>query len=200
MYHLPSDACLLNLMMDETHIVPKGSHFARPESHDGTHYNLTWRHRCTVAPVDYYYIDLGLSSWWPQGPEHAAILGISGQYKDVPELSRTVPYNPFKVDIYQLGRTILEVVKVSYGTQILLPLKTHISCNQKYPDLHMFCPLAHSMMCPNPNDRPTASATLEHLELIVSSMSRRSLRKRIWRAEDTFSERLSRLLFRSPML
>jgi glucose/arabinose dehydrogenase len=50
-------------MMDETHVVPKGSHFGWPESHDGTHYNLTWQHRCTVAPVDYYYIDLGLSSW-----------------------------------------------------------------------------------------------------------------------------------------
>jgi len=108
-----SDACLLNLMMEESRVVPKGSHFKFSSSHDGVNLNLTWRHRCTVAPVPYFYIDFGLSRWHPNGHESAKALGVVGQLKDIPELSATVPYNPFKLDICQLGRTILEVIEVS---------------------------------------------------------------------------------------
>jgi hypothetical protein len=108
-----SDACLLNLMMEESRVVPKGSHFKFSSSHDGVNLNLTWQHRCTVAPVRYFYIDFGLSRWHPHGHESAKALGVVGQLKDIPELSATVPYNPFKLDICQLGRTILEVIEVS---------------------------------------------------------------------------------------
>jgi len=121
---LLSDAGLLNLMMDETPVVPKGSHFARPYSHDGTDYNLTWQHRCRVAPFDYYYIDFGLSRWYPDGQDSALAIGVVGQVKTLPELSDTIPYNPFKVDIYQLGCTILEV-----NTQHLLYIRlTGFTC------------------------------------------------------------------------
>jgi hypothetical protein len=99
-------------MMDESRVIPKGSHYARINSHDGVGYNLTWRHRCVVAPVDYYYIDFGLSASFPDGKETATNFGVVGQVKSVPELSDTVPYNPFQVDIYQLGFTILEVIEV----------------------------------------------------------------------------------------
>jgi hypothetical protein len=99
-------------MMDESRVIPKGSHFGRPDGHDGGFVNLTWRHRCSVAPVDYYYIDFGLSGWYPMGKKTAARRGVVGQVKTVPELSDTVPYNPFEVDIYQLGHTILQVAEV----------------------------------------------------------------------------------------
>ena len=108
-----SDACLLNLMMDESRVIPRGSHFGRTDSHDGVGYNLTWRHRCSVAPVDYYYIDFGLSGYFPNGKETAVRLGLVGQVKKVPDLSDNVPYNPFQVDIYQLGHTILKVIEVA---------------------------------------------------------------------------------------
>jgi hypothetical protein len=108
-----SDACLLNLMMDESRVVPKGSHFNRRHSHDGVKYNLTWRHRCAVTPVHYFYIDFGLSGCYPHGQESATALGTIGQIKDIPEFSTGSPYNPFKLDICQLGRTILEVIEVS---------------------------------------------------------------------------------------
>jgi hypothetical protein len=111
-----SDACLLNLMMDESRVVTKGSHLNQPHSHDGVNINLTWRHRCTVTQLRYFYIDLGLSRWHPHGHESAKALGVVGQVKDIPELSGTVPYNPFKLDICQLGRTILEVIEVSNRT------------------------------------------------------------------------------------
>jgi hypothetical protein len=139
-----SDVGLLNLMMDETRVVPKGSHFARPWSHDGTEYNLTWHHRCRVA--HYHYIDFGLSGWYPYGHDSALAMGVCGQVKTVPELSDTIPYNPFKVDIYQMGYTILEVVFVSgmsLSKQLNFDLKYE---NQEYCDLRMFRPLADAMM------------------------------------------------------
>jgi hypothetical protein len=108
-----SDACLLNLMMDESRVVPKGSHFNRRHSHDGVKYNLTWQHRCAVTPVHYFYIDFGLSGYYPHGQESASAWGTIGQIKDIPEFSTGSPYNPFKLDICQLGRTILEVIEVS---------------------------------------------------------------------------------------
>ncbi|KIM88366.1 hypothetical protein PILCRDRAFT_255150 [Piloderma croceum F 1598] len=175
------DVGLLNLMMDETRVVPKGSHFARPYSHDGTGYNLTWEHRCRVAPVDYYYIDFGLSGWYPYGYDSALAMGVCGQVKTVPELSDTIPYNPFKVDIYQMGYTILEVIS-------------------EYRDLQMFKPLVEAMMSATPSDRPTASSALAHFESIASSIKRRKLRTRIWRKSDTLLQRFLRYIIGVPVI
>jgi len=175
------DACLLNLMMDETRVVPKRSHFMRPDGHDGINFNLTWKHRCTVAPVQYFYIDFGLSGWYPQGHESATAVGASGQLKDLPEFSTSAPYNLFKLDICQLGRTILEVI-------------------QEYPGLRVFVPFAEHMACPNPNDRPSVSEALAEFEAVVLTLNRRTLRARIWRDKDTLFERLSRFFCGEPAL
>lgn len=103
-------------MMDESRVIPKGSHFGRPESHDGTGYRLSWRHRCKVAPVSYFYIDFGLSTFWPDGHDTSTAVGVRGQLKRAPEFSGDVPYNLFKLDIYQLGYTIFEVATVSQNS------------------------------------------------------------------------------------
>ncbi|KAK7063709.1 kinase domain-containing protein [Favolaschia claudopus] len=50
-----------NLMMDESRVVPAGSHFRKPRSHTGIPGIFSWRNRCSVGPVEYYYIDFGLS-------------------------------------------------------------------------------------------------------------------------------------------
>ena len=171
-------------MMDESRVVPKGSHFGCPWSHDGSGYNLTWRHRCSVSPVDYYYIDFGLSSWYPGGKETATSIGAVGQVKSVPELSDTVPYNPFQVDIYQLGYTILEVAEVGILTSLQQCIPTH-KIMQDYRGLQMFVPLGRHMTCPNPADRPTVSAALAEFEAIVSSIKQRKMNTRIWRKKDT---------------
>jgi hypothetical protein len=186
------------MMMDESRVVPKGSHFVFPVSHDGVNYNLRWRHRCTVAPVDYFYIDFGLSMWHPDGHESATAIGVVGQLKDIPELSATVPYNPFKLDICQLGRTILEVIEVSNWKRSLRNLRTYVK--QVYPDLRIFVPLAEKMSRREPNDRPTATEALAEFETVVSSISRRKLRARIWRIEDTLAARVSRFVHGIPAL
>jgi hypothetical protein len=70
----------------------------------------------------------------------------------VPKLSDTIPYNPFKVDVYQLGYTILEVVSVSGMPSSKQPHFDLQYDNQEYRDLQMFKPL-EAMMSAAPTYR-----------------------------------------------
>jgi hypothetical protein len=53
--------------------------------------------------VKYYFIDYGISSYFPEGTEPQLVVGLAGRDRDVPELSDDVPYDPFKVDIFTIG-------------------------------------------------------------------------------------------------
>jgi hypothetical protein len=106
------DACMSNLMMDITNVVPKGSHFASWRTHDGIDLQpFEWKERWSVRPVQYYLIDFGISLQLPN--KDAGTIGIWGRDRTVPELSKTEWYDPFKVDVYQLGRVFLEMIEVS---------------------------------------------------------------------------------------
>jgi hypothetical protein len=103
----------MNLAMDISRVVPKGVHFARWFTHDGVHSEFKWHDRWSVRPNKYYFIDFGLSSKYPMDETDIMDDGILGQDLTVPELSLNIPYNPFKVDIYQLGNALLKVIDVS---------------------------------------------------------------------------------------
>ncbi|KAF8911289.1 hypothetical protein CPB85DRAFT_1304579 [Mucidula mucida] len=63
-----SDICVSNILMDPTHVVPSGYHFARSVVRDGHQFKIIkTRKRCQVQ-----------------------------LYNDMPELSLSVPHNPFK--------------------------------------------------------------------------------------------------------
>ena len=56
------------------------------------------------AGVKYYFIDYGISSYFPAGgSQDHRVVGLAGRDQDVPELSDEVPYDPFKVDIFTIG-------------------------------------------------------------------------------------------------
>ncbi|KAJ7435028.1 kinase-like domain-containing protein [Mycena galericulata] len=145
-----------NLMMDETRVVPAGSHFCRPESHTGLPGVFSWENRCSVGPVDYYYIDFGLSMYFPEGKDAALITATLRTFPTIPELSPTVPYNPFKVDIFQLGLTMQKLIKT-------------------YPALSAFRPVAQRMMSPSPRDRPDPADSLAQLNGIAARISSHKL-------------------------
>src|ERR1700735_3073931 len=63
-----------------------------------------------------FYIEFCLSGWYPQGQEPATAVGVWAQIKDLPEFSSSAPYNLFKLDICQLGCTVLLVIKVNNPT------------------------------------------------------------------------------------
>lgn len=107
-----SDIAPKNLMMDETRVVPAGSHFIMSRTHTGFTHLFRSNNRCAVGPVDYYYIDFGLSLYFPDGPATALTSGGLRNFGMIPELSGTEPYNPFKVDVFQLGLTMQTCVHV----------------------------------------------------------------------------------------
>lgn len=55
------------------------------------------------VPVTYYLIDFGISTHFSPDDPSKLVVGTKGLETTVPELSTTVPYNPFKTDIYILG-------------------------------------------------------------------------------------------------
>ncbi|KAJ7147144.1 hypothetical protein C8R43DRAFT_1069958 [Mycena crocata] len=126
------DACTLNLMMDATPDLPNGFHFSRSWTTDGvqSNYGVPWRSRS--SPVNYYFIDFGLARNHPNGIETARSVGS--------------PYNPFPVDIYQLGN-VFQVDGRSYFSQF-----------------------AALMTKKEPGDRPSAHEALNHFEAICSSI------------------------------
>ena len=106
-----------NILMDASRMFPHGFHPVRESSlpHDPS----------TAAPmtprmnvgVKYYFIDYGISSYFPEGTERQFVLGLAGRDHDVPELSNEVPYDPFKVDIFTIGSVLRhELVAVRSGS------------------------------------------------------------------------------------
>lgn len=65
----------------------------------------------SVAGVKYYFVDFGISSYFPAGSQERLVLGTAGRDQDVPELSDEVPYDPFKVDIFTIGNVFRQIFR-----------------------------------------------------------------------------------------
>jgi hypothetical protein len=91
--------------MDASHMYPLGFHPVQ---------DIFLNDVTTFAPViprleagvKYYFVDYGISSYFPAGSQRELVLGVAGRDQDVPELSNEVPYDPFKVDIFTVGNVI----------------------------------------------------------------------------------------------
>ncbi|KAJ7824548.1 hypothetical protein B0H14DRAFT_2187109, partial [Mycena olivaceomarginata] len=94
--------CVHRLIMDDSRVVPHGSHFCLPKPTPES--QELWNGK-TASPsvVGYFYIDFGPSMRFPKGRDTAS--GDTPKaFETIPELSDTAPYNPFKVNnIFQLG-------------------------------------------------------------------------------------------------
>ncbi len=113
---VPSDIGPYNIVMDPTDVCPSGYHFASRRASDGIS-ALQHRPRCEVSPVTYYLIDLEGSRWFPEGREAAVVsANIKSQIKTAPEFNQPqhaqAMLNPFALDIYNLGKTFLEILPV----------------------------------------------------------------------------------------
>ncbi|KAJ7154563.1 kinase-like domain-containing protein [Mycena filopes] len=164
-----------NMMMDESRVVPQGSHFCNPRTHTGIWGLFSWNDRCTVPPVDYYYIDFGLSSFYPDGQDTARRLGTLRTFPTIPELSATVPYNPFKADIFQLGLTMHKSIDA-------------------YPSLEDFRPVADGMTATNPSDRRVPADALAHLRRIAETIAPSTLSEQIWEKDTGLWKKATRAI------
>ncbi len=88
-------------MMDAACLYPGGHHPVRRNYSPDALYEVMPLPRAGRS-VTYMYIDFGLSTWFAPGAS-PLVVGRVGRDKEAPELSSTVPYDPFKVDIYSLG-------------------------------------------------------------------------------------------------
>jgi hypothetical protein len=116
------DCSLKNVLVDAAHMYPLGFHPVEDLFLD----DIT-----TPAPtiprleagVKYYFVDYGISSYFPAGSQRELVLGIAGRDQDVPELSNNVPYDPFKVDIFTVGNVLRgEIQTVGFHSLRLISL------------------------------------------------------------------------------
>ncbi|KAL1741487.1 kinase-like domain-containing protein [Schizophyllum fasciatum] len=154
------DFCRYNLMLDSSELLPGGYHFAQTRCTPTGSYGLIFRDRADVDRVKYFAIDLGLATLLPN--RESKVTGIYGQDRTVPEHEWDSPYDPFKVDIYQLGRVIL------------------VDMVNAYDDLEFLRPLATAMSAEDPSQRPDASKALAALKETISELPATLLEKPIY--------------------
>jgi hypothetical protein len=99
------DCSLKNVLMNATHMYPLGFHPVQ-DIYLGDKRTIAPRISRLEAGVKYYFVDYGISSYFPPGSRRELVVGIAGRDRDVPELSNDVPYDPFKVDIFTIGNVI----------------------------------------------------------------------------------------------
>ena len=135
--------------------------------------------------VKYYFVDYGISSYFPTGSEPHLVLGRDGRDQDVPELSDEVPYDPFKVDIFTIGNVLRsEFCNVSISSSDSSHFLTH---SQLHTNLGFLESLVISMSRPDPNRRPSAGEALQHWRAIRSNMSFMRLHWRLRRRVEPFT-------------
>lgn len=93
--------------MDASGMYRKGFHPIHLD-YVSDHSRLAWpTPRMDALPaVKYYFIDFGISVQMSDGLSSRKVLGIDGIDREVPELSLTRPYDPFKVDIFLIGNIL----------------------------------------------------------------------------------------------
>lgn len=99
-------------MLDGNGMYPEGFHPVRQIMNREATTLAKYKRRGKSTGVKYYFIDFGLSSRFDDGDVDRLVTGRICQ-QDVPELSDTVPYDPFAADVYLLGdvykRAFIEV-------------------------------------------------------------------------------------------
>ena len=92
-----------NLMMDADAMYhPEGFHPARTRFKRDYSGWATYLPRSAVG-VKYYFIDFGISVHLPEDDTNRLVTGHFGRDQAPPELSDTIPYNPFKLDVFIIG-------------------------------------------------------------------------------------------------
>ncbi|TFY54587.1 hypothetical protein EVG20_g9649 [Dentipellis fragilis] len=164
------DCASANIMMDATPLYPAGHHpVRRTFSVDGT-YPLSPLSRID-NPVRYYFIDFGISTRFAPG-QSPLVTGARGRDKELPELSRDIPYDAFKADVFILGNL--------YKKEFL----------EKYHDLSFLSHLVAAMTHQDPNKRPTVHFALAFFQVIRGTRNAYTLRSRLRPKDETVAERV----------
>ena len=100
------DCSLGNIMMEASSVFPRGSHPSNIATDRGGVFLIESIPRYKAAgPIRYYLIDFDISRIY-EPDEVQLYIGGSGADRDVPELSHTVAYDPFRADVFILGNVL----------------------------------------------------------------------------------------------
>ncbi|KAJ6482835.1 kinase-like domain-containing protein [Mycena vitilis] len=169
------DICPKNIVVDPSDMIPGGFHFSHSSTSNGvkwipdyqaddptctTHFMKT---RTRAGPMKYYYIDFGLSVQYSSFESRELVTGQCGQRsKHIPELSRPMPYDPFKADVRSVG----EMVRKDFLME--------------YSGFDCFIPLVRRLRRRRPACRPDAAGALVLFHDLVSKMSEKQLEQPVW--------------------
>ncbi|KAJ6507304.1 hypothetical protein C8R47DRAFT_1239109 [Mycena vitilis] len=138
--------------------------------------NAKHRHR-TQAPPKYHLIDFGISVRFdPDVLPHTAY-AIEGGDKSPPEFidgqaADFVPVDPFPTDVYYLGN----LIRTEFLDGQLRPEYPYHTGRTGFEFLR---PLAHDMINPKPEERPTMDEVVARFEVLVSGLSTWKLRSAV---------------------
>ena len=93
---------MYNFLMDAEAMFPEGFHPAQVMLKPDYSGWATWIPRSVVG-VRYYFTDFGISVHIPEDQPGKTVTGDSGRDQEPPELFDTIPYDPFKLDIFIIG-------------------------------------------------------------------------------------------------
>lgn len=114
-------------MMEATSLFPEGHHpVLTRRTPDLQGFARQYTRQGAFPPVRYLFIDFGLSSHIPPG-QSRLVVGVFSQDKEVPELSRTVPYDAFKLDVFVLGNVFRRHIHDVSAFSIHMPLSDSLS-------------------------------------------------------------------------
>ncbi|KIO26861.1 hypothetical protein M407DRAFT_23919 [Tulasnella calospora MUT 4182] len=160
-----------NVMMDGRRLYPNGWHPQQWSFYpNGKVMRGVDPSRTAVGGVRYYFIDFGIST-----KDQDEVLGIHGQELS-PELSDTVPYNPYKLDVYILG--------MAYQHFLI----------ERHSGLDFLLPLIEYMTPQKPSERPSAAEALQRWSTIAQGLSSLTLSKRLYSSKEEPESGLSRTL------
>ncbi|KZT13173.1 uncharacterized protein LAESUDRAFT_638707 [Laetiporus sulphureus 93-53] len=147
------DCTYKNLMMDAHAMYPQGFHPIRESFFpDGVTTAAPHLRRADVN-VKYYYIDYGISVYFPPNADQKLVVGTLGRDQEVPELSDDVPYDPFKVDVFIVGNFFLHTF---FG---------------KFTNVDFLLPLIAYMTIADPSQRPTAAQAFAYWQKLRDTVS-----------------------------
>ncbi|KAA1476520.1 hypothetical protein DENSPDRAFT_843513 [Dentipellis sp. KUC8613] len=164
------DCASANIMMEASPLFPEGHHPVRRYFSEDGIFPLTPLSRLS-HPVRYYFIDFGISTRFAPDESHL-VTGAKGRDKELPELSRDVPYDAFKADVFILGNL--------YKKELL----------EKYHDLDFLSHLITAMTHRDPDRRPTVQFALSFFQVILETQYSYTLRSRLRPKDENVVERV----------
>lgn len=156
--HPDSDCVLHNFLMDGDAMYPEGFH---PVKYTFKRDYSGWAPYIprSVAGVRYYFADFGISIHRSGEERRKFVTGAMGRDQEPPELSDTIPYDPFKLDVFIIGNMLRkEFCDVIIPPICLFPVKLTIL--QKFSNTDFLRPLALRMTHGDPEQRPNAEEAL----------------------------------------